>query len=173
MEDLDKLDGMAAQADAGAVSMDTPLGEDGHTGTELVPMGPDYMIEARGAVDMFAALVVGYAPKAESVWTEPAKHRTAAALAPVMEKYAFSFGSMPPELTLLIVAGPLLWQSSRIVAAQMAEEKAKAKKDAKPDKAAPSVADVMDQATQPAAPTGQPEPAPATPVHSQMALYKK
>lgn len=169
MEELDKLDGMAAQADAGAVSMDTPQSEEGQGG-ELVPMGPDYMIEARGAVDMFAALVVGYAPKAADVWTDQAKHRTAAALAPVMEKYAFSFGSMPPELTLLIVAGPLLWQSSRIVAAQMAEEKAKAKKDTKPEQAT-TVTDVMEQAAQPK-PTGQPEAAPATPVHDQVRLYK-
>lgn len=170
MEDLDKLDGMAAQADAGALSMDTPPGDNGQ-GTELVPMGPDYMIEARGTVDMFAALVVGYAPKAESVWTDQAKQRTAAALAPVMEKYAFSFGNMPPELTLLIVAGPLLWQTSRIVAAQMAEEKAKAKKDAKPDQAPGTVTSAMEQAVQPQAPTGQPEPAPATPVHDQVRLY--
>ena len=172
MEDLDKLDNLAAQADAGAVSMDNPPGEDGQ-GTELVPMGPDYMLEARGTVDMFAALVVGYAPKAESVWTDQAKQRTAAALAPVMEKYAFSFGNMPPELTLMIVAGPLLWQTSRIVAAQMAEEKAKAKKDAKPKDEPGSVVDTMTQAAQPAAPTGQPEPGPAVPVHPQMALYKK
>lgn len=170
MEDLDKLDGIAEQADAGAVSMDTQPGEDGQGG-ELVPMGPDYMLEARGTVDMFAALVVGYAPKAESVWTDQAKQRTAAALAPVMEKYGFSFGNMPPELTLLIVAGPLLWQTSRIVAAQMADEKAKAAKDkpAKPDQAA-TVADVMDKAAQP---TGQPEDAPPTPVHDQMRLYQK
>ena len=171
MEDLDRLDNIAAQADAGAVSMDTPQDAEGQ-GTELVPMGPDYMMEARGTVDMFAALVVGYAPKAESVWTEAAKSRTAAALAPVMEKYAFSFGSMPPELTLLIVAGPLLWQTSRIVAAQMAEEKAKAKKEDKPKADTTSVADAMAQAAQPQ-PTGQPEPAPATPMHDQMRLYQK
>ena len=32
----------------------------------------------------------------------------AAALVPVMEKYGFSFGNLPPELTFVVVAGPLL-----------------------------------------------------------------
>jgi len=120
-------------------------------------------------VDMFAAMAVGYAPKADSVWTEQAKARTAMALAPVMEKYAFSFGAMPPELTLIIVAGPLLWQTSKLVAAQMAEEKAKAKpKEAKPEQKA---GDTISEAT--AKPVGQWENAPSPPVHPQMALYQK
>lgn len=163
MDDLDNLQGVAAAADSGAAALDGAEAP----GNELVAQqGPDYMNEARGAVDMFAAMAVGYAPKAESVWTEQAKNRTAAALAPVMEKYAFSFGAMPPELTLLIVAGPLLWQTSRIVAAQMAEEKAKAKPKAKEGQG--------DNITETVAkPTGQPEQAPAAPVHPQMALYQK
>lgn len=176
MSDLDNLDGLAAQADAGAVSMDTPPGPDGQgPGTELASVGPDYLTEARGIVDMFAAMVVGYAPKAESVWTDPDKSRTAAALAPVMKKYAFTLGGMPCELALIIVAGPLLWQSSKIVAAQMAEKKAKAAKDAKDAKASQgdTVSDAMVKAAQPAAPTGQPENAPATPVHDQMRLYQR
>lgn len=161
--DLDNLDHLATQADAGAIAIDTPQGAEGEGG-ELVAQGPDYMIEARGTVDMFTAMMVGYAPKCESVWTEPAKARTAAALAPVMEKYGFNFGSMPPELTLIIVAGPLLWQSSRIVAAQMAEDKAKAAKE-KPK------AEKPDPMTMAAQPTGQPESAPAQEVHDQVKLY--
>lgn len=161
--DLDNLDHLATQADAGAVSIDNPQEAEGQGG-ELAPQGPDYMIEARGTVDMVTAMIVGYAPKCESVWTEPAKARTAAALAPVMEKYGFNFGAMPPELTLIIVAGPLLWQSSRIVAAQMAEDKAKAAKE-KPK------AEKPDPLTMAAQPTGQPEPAPAQEVHDQVKLY--
>lgn len=159
--DLDNLDHIATQADAGAISMDTPPGEEG----EVISQGPDYMTEARGTVDMFAAMIVGYAPKAEGVWTEPAKARTAAALAPVLEKYGFSFGALPPELTLMIVAGPLLWQSSRIVATQMAEEKAKAEKEK------PKV-DTTDPMTMAAQPVGQYEQAPAQEVHDQVKLYK-
>lgn len=162
--DLDNLDHLATQADAGAVSMDTPPGAEGQGG-ELAPPGPDYLTEARGTVDMFTAMMVGYAPKCEAVWTEPAKARTAAALAPVMEKYGFNFGAMPPELTLIIVAGPLLWQSSRIVAAQMAEDKAKAAKE-KPKEEKP------DPMTMAAQPVGQFEEAPAQEVHDQVKLYK-
>jgi hypothetical protein len=161
--DLDNLEHIAASADAGAMSMDTPHNEDGHG--EAIAQGPDYYTEARGTVDMFAAMVVGYAPKAESVWTEQAKARTAAALAPVMEKYNFSFGAMPPELTLMIVAGPLLWQSSRIVAAQMAEEKAKAEAKKPKDEA-------TDPLTMAAKPVGQYEEAPAQEVHDQVKLYQ-
>lgn len=161
--DLDNLDHIATQADAGAISMDTPQAAEGQGG-ELAPQGPDYFIEARGTVDMFTAMIVGYAPKCESVWTEPAKARTAAALAPVMEKYGFNFGAMPPELTLIIVAGPLLWQSSRIVAAQMAEDKAKAAKE-KPK------AEKPDPMTMAAQPVGQFEQAPAQEVHDQVKLY--
>jgi hypothetical protein len=77
---------------------------------------------------MFTGFLVGYAPAAAGIWTPEAKQRTAAALVPVMEKYGFSFGALPPEITLLIVAGPLLWQSSRVVAQQIEADKAKAVK---------------------------------------------
>ena len=167
MDELDNLQGVAAAADSSAAALD---GQNQTSGTEVavIEQGPDFMTEARGMVDMFAAMAVGYAPKAESVWTEQAKARTAAALVPVREKYAFSLGAMPPELTLIIVAGPLLWQTSKIVAAQMAEEKAKTKPKEK-DKPADGqgISEVV------AKPTGQPEQAPATPTHSQMALYQK
>lgn len=163
MSDLDQLDHIAATADAGAISMDTPPNAEGEG--EAIAQAPDYFTEARGTVDMFAAMVVGYAPKAESVWTEQAKTRTAAALAPVMEKYGFSFGALPPELTLMIVAGPLLWQSSRIVAAQMAEEKAKA--EAKKPKE-----EATDPLTMATKPVGQYDEAPAQEVHDQVKLYQ-
>lgn len=169
MDELDNLQGVAAAADAGATEMD---GQNMAPGTEVatVEQGPNYAMEARGMVDMFAAMAVGYAPKAESVWTEQAKARTAMALAPVMEKYSFSFGAMPPELTLVIVAGPLLWQTSKLVAAQMAEEKAKAKtKDAEKPKT--KAGDTITEAAE--KPVGQWENAPAAPTHPQMALYQK
>jgi hypothetical protein len=163
-QDLENLEQVAQQADGGAATVDESTGEE-------VPQGADYGIEARGAVDMFAAMVVGYAPKAEKVWTDAAKHRTAAALAPVMEKYGFSFGALPPELTLMIVAGPLLWQSSRIVAAQMAEEKAKSEPPPKVEKSAVEVAATE---TQPLAekPVGQWEETPKPEVHPQVKLYQ-
>lgn len=154
--ELDQLAAQAAAADAGAVAMDTPP-EDG----QQEQQGPDYAIEARGTVDMITAMIVGYAPKTESVWTDAAKGRVAMALAPVLEKYGFSFGSMPCELTLAIVAGPLLWQSSRIVAAQMAEDKAKAQ----PKKA--------EQVQNSATPEPEVHEAPKPVMHPQMALYQK
>lgn len=116
--DLNNLQGLAAQADAEAIALDTPAEGQGAE-VQAGPQAPDYQIEASGAVDTFAAFVVGFAPKAESLWTDKAKARTAAALAPVLEKYNFSFGVLPPEVTFILVAGPLLWQTSRVVAAQI------------------------------------------------------
>lgn len=167
MDELDNLQGVAAAADAGAAEADG-LNQAPGTEVAVIEQGPDYLTEARGMVDVFAAMAVGYAPKAEAVWTEPAKARTAAALAPVLEKYAFSLGAMPPELTLIIVAGPLLWQTSKLVAAQMADDKAKAKPKApEPAQAGEAISEAVEK------PVGQWESAPEPPTHPQMALYRK
>lgn len=137
MSDLDQLDSVAAAADAGAAAADGVAVQD--AGQALQDTGPNYGGEAAGAVDMFTSMLVGYAPATASIWTDEAKARTAAALAPVMEKYGFSFGSLPPEITLLVVAGPLVWQSSRVVAAQMEADKAKAAQVAAPKHPAPYI----------------------------------
>jgi hypothetical protein len=160
--ELDALAGVAAAADAGAIEADN-VGQQ-QEGGEVVPAGPDYGHEATGAVDMFTGLLVGYAPAAADIWTPEAKQRTAAALVPVMEKYGFSFGNLPPELTFVVVAGPLLWQSARVVGNQAAKDKAQAQAKAqerKPDGIAAAAA----------APGGY-ETAPAPAVHPQTALYK-
>lgn len=126
MNELDQLDHIAAAADEGAAIADN--------GGQALPVetGPDFGNEAAGMVDMVTGLLIGYAPGTAAIWTPEAKQRTAAALVPVMEKYGFSFGALPPEITLLVVAGPLLWQSSRVVAAQIEADKAKAATQRKP-----------------------------------------
>lgn len=129
------LDHIAQEADNLGAST-VPVEEGGTLGA---PPPVDYATEAAGAVDMFAALVNGYCPNTEPLWSAAVRIRVSGALAPVMEKYQFTFGNLPPELTFIIVAGPVLWQTSRVVAAQMAAEKAttvKAKPEAKPEAAA-------------------------------------
>lgn len=174
--ELDQLDGLVAQADAGAASLDAPAVA-GEGGELAAPQGPDFAGEARGMVDMFAALVVGYAPKAEPLWGEGTKARVSMALAPVLEKYGFTLGAMPCELTLIVVAGPVLWQTSRVVAAQMNTDKGLAQAKAKKSEAA-QVADPITAATDPT-PAAPPAPADGAPtagpvpvVHPQMALYR-
>lgn len=154
MGDLDQLHGLALATDAEALppqAEQPQIGEDG----QPLPPPPDFATEAAGAVDMFAALVVGWCPKAETIWTTETKGRIAGALVPVMEKYGFTFGNMPPEIMLIVVAGPPLWQSSRLVAEQINAERA-------------------EQAKQPARQVSAPpeDVAPATPVHAQMGLYQ-
>jgi hypothetical protein len=130
MSDLDNMQHIAASADAGAIEADAAargpeLDENGQPVAVAAPV--DYGQEAAAVVDVFSALATGYAPACADIWTPEAKARTAQALGPVLEKYGFSLGTMPPELTLAIVAGPLLWQTARTMATHTAQEKAKAR----------------------------------------------
>lgn len=150
--ELNQLHGLALEADALALPpAPPPVGEDG----QPLPPPPDFVTEAAGAVDMFSALVVGYCPTAETIWTVETKGRIAAALAPVMEKYGVTFGTLPPEITLIFVAGPPLWQSSKLVAQQINADKAKAAEE-KPRQ--------VQQAQQAETPIQE--------VHAQMGLYR-
>lgn len=152
MNTLDNLDTIAADADAGALALD-PVAQ---AEAQAAANAPDFGREATIAVDMFAGLLCGFAPKCETIWTTQAKQRTAQALAPVLEKYGVTMESLPVELGLVIVAGPLLWQSSKVVAAQI-----EADRRAKP-------IDAQAKEANPAPETGE---APAAPVHPQTALY--
>lgn len=156
--ELDSLHGLALEADAAALPPPAEVPAMDEAGNPLPPP-PDFLTEAQGAVDMFSALVVGWCPKAAGIWSDDTKGRIAGALAPVMEKYGFSFGAMPPELTLLIVAGPPLWQSSRLVAEQINEDRGKK-------------AEQSGQQPAVVAPKQSEDEAPAVMVHSQMGLYQ-
>ena len=156
--DLDQLDNLAANIDAehaGALPDGSLIADQ--------PPPKNYAIEASATVDTFAALVGGYCPPAGALWDETRKQAVSAALVPVMEKYGFSLGALPPELTLIIVAGPLLYQTSKMIAGQMAQDKAKAKP-------APTInAATGDTAQQP---PGAIHEAPEVLKHPQTALYK-
>lgn len=151
MDDLDNLTAQAAEADAGAIALDPAAQADAQAQAPA-----DFNREATIAVDMFAGLLCGFAPKCESIWTTQAKDRTAKALAPVLEKYGVTMDTLPVELGLVIVAGPLLWQSSKVVAAQIEADR----------RARPVDAQVKE--ANPAPESGQ---APAAPVHEQVKLY--
>lgn len=163
---LEALGGMAAAVDAEVGGL-TPENFEagapaGAPAGPMVPAGPDYGAEAAACVEIFAGLVCGVAPKAAAIWTPEARERTGAALAPVMAKYGVSLGAIPPELTLAVVAGPLLWQSARAVAAQVEESQAEAARRRR-------------EAGQGVAMEANPAPesglAPAPIGHEQMALY--
>lgn len=151
MTDLDQLDGMATEADIGAKALD-PVDPN----APLPPAVVDYPIEARKMVDMLGGLIAGYSPQCGPLWNAPTRERIAEALAPVLVKYNVTMGAIPPEITLLFIAGPVLYQSSKIIAHQMNAEKKAAQ-------------DVQDAVIKPAhiAPTDTPE----APVSPQTALY--
>lgn len=171
MDDIATLEAMAASADlnpnapapAGVVASDAPA--------ELPPPGPDE--QALDLVNGFAGLLTGYAPATEAVWTEEARQRSAAVIAPLMVKYNFSLMAIPPELTAAMVVGPLLYRSAGIVAEKIKADRAEA--EAKAAAARGGAGKQVHQAQQ----RGQVAPgatedgsAPAAPAHPQMALYK-
>ena len=47
-----------------------------------------------------------------------------------MEKYGVSFGALPPEFTLLLVAGPPLYQSSKLIGDAIQKKRREAEKKA-------------------------------------------
>lgn len=170
MQDLDTLEALAVSADqnpnapapAGVVASAVPA--------EPLPPGPDE--QALDLVNAFAGFVVGYAPDTAVVWTEEARGRSAAALAPLMVKYNISLMAIPPELTAAIVVGPLLYRSATIVG-----EKIKADRAAAAAKKAETAPPGTRQAAQ-AAETRTIAPGatedgsgPAVAVHPQMGLY--
>jgi hypothetical protein len=159
--ELAGLASLAAEADQSAAAVAAP-GDP--TAPELPAPGPDYANEAAGMVDMLGAMICGYSPACAPLWGADTKQRMALSVAPVMEKYGFSFGAMPCELTALVVCGPVLYQSARIIGAQMAEDKAKAGQ-AQQQAAARNAAGLPEPKA--------PDDAPAAAVHPQMALYKQ
>lgn len=118
---LDHLDDLAAQVDADT----TGTLPDGSLITDQ-PAPTDYQTEAAGTVDMIAAMIGGYCAPAGDLFTDDKKRAVVGALVPVMVKYQFSLGALPCELTLIIVAGPLMYQASKLVANQMRQEQAQA-----------------------------------------------
>lgn len=118
---LDQLAGVAAAADLATADIENP----GAPEAEAVPAAPDYATEASGLTDIVAALITGYEPRTVPLWGDERKAQIAAALAPVMQKYNLTLGNMPPELTLLVMAGPPLYQSMRIIAERMKPQQGK------------------------------------------------
>lgn len=158
--ELNGLAGLAAEVDGGAAAVSAPGDPNA---PEVAPAGPDYGTEAAGAVDMLGAMICGYSPACAPLWNDEKKGAMAASIAPVMEKYGFTFGAMPVELVALITCGPVLYQSARVIGAQMAEDKAKA------------AAAQRQAAANNAGPVAPSQAASETPVperHPQMDLYK-
>lgn len=112
--ELDKLEQQAINADqAAGLAVN---GEGQTVEAAEMPEPVDYSREAAATVDTFAALACGFAPDVAHLWGDDTKKSIAGALAPVLEKYGMTLGNIPPEVTLLIVAGPTLWQTARIMA---------------------------------------------------------
>lgn len=161
MDELEKLAGMAAEADAAAAGA-VPGAALGAPGPEAPPPEATRLDQANDLVTMFSGLVIGYVPETALVFTPEANARCAMALAPVMEKYNWSMDAMPCELVAAVVVGPVIYSAGKMVMAKIQAERAQV--------AAPAGGPAA-----PGMPFGAPvsdNVAPASGQHPQMALYK-
>lgn len=152
--DLDAMQAEADRVDGAALGVDL-------AGGEPVPAAIDYHLEASKMIDTIAAMLVGYCPPTAAVWVPERKAAVIEALVPVMQKYGITMDYLPCELVLIMVAGPALYQTAKLVAAQMREDVKKAAAE-RANNPAPD---------KPAKP-GEVSGAPSTAVHPQTALYK-
>ncbi|WP_250479127.1 MULTISPECIES: hypothetical protein [unclassified Caballeronia] len=121
------LGGMAADIDGQAHEAMNPGAA--QAAAEAAAAAPDYLTEAKGTVEFLGAMLDGYAPGAGF---KPAEvERMSMAVAPVMEKYGFTLGAMPCELVALIVCGPVLYNSAKVVAAKLRADQAEAAREAR------------------------------------------
>lgn len=74
--------------------------------------------EAEMAVDLFADMAIAYEASVEKFWPASTRKRVVVALAAVLKKYNFSL-LRSPELALIAVAGPVLFQTSKAIAQAM------------------------------------------------------
>lgn len=85
---------------------------------EPLPAG-SYQDDAKTCVGMFVEFSVMYCADVAPLWPEKKQQQVAVAVARVFEKYNFSFARFGPEIALIMVAGPVLWQTSKVIAQQM------------------------------------------------------
>ncbi|CAE6822062.1 hypothetical protein [Paraburkholderia nemoris] len=119
---LDALGGMVGAIDAEAAAALNPQMSASAPGIQ-VDTGPDYHKGACGLVDLASAALDGYAPGAG--WGDEKRAVMAASIAPVLEKYGWDIeGNTPCELVALFVCGPALYQSAKLVALKIAQDRA-------------------------------------------------
>lgn len=170
--DLAGLANLAAGVDEEVREVEQP-GQAGDAAMPGAPQGPDYLTEARSMVDLGGALVTGYCPEAVVHWSDETKGNMAASLAPVMEKYGWTTGGMPVELTAALVCGPVVWASAQLIKAKIARERAAAIEAAQPPRPrepAPFSSPIVPRETAPAS-AEQTPPIPGE-TAGQMALSK-
>ncbi|PMS38858.1 hypothetical protein [Trinickia symbiotica] len=114
------LGGMAAEIDSQAEATLNPGAA--QAAADAAANAPDYLRGASGIVDLVSAMLDGYAPGAG--WKDDQRARMAASVAPVLEKYGFDIeSSVPCELVALMVCGPALYQSAKIVALKIQSDR--------------------------------------------------
>ena len=107
---------LAALAQSIVDSPGVPGAAAGEPSAEPASAPTDYDREAEMAVDLFADMAVAYQKSVAEFWPQKTRKSVAVALAAVLKKYNFSLFASP-ELALIFVAGPPLYQTSRAIAA--------------------------------------------------------
>jgi hypothetical protein len=86
---------------------------DAATGQPIAPT--DYGTEAAMLLSTLVLIAAPFFPSIPRIWTDAKQKAVAAATAPVMEKYGFTLGDFmgayKEEITLLVVAGPVILET--------------------------------------------------------------
>lgn len=99
---------------------------DAATGQPIAPT--DYGTEAAMLLSTLVLIAAPFFPSIPRIWTDAKRKAVAAAAAPVMEKYGFTLGDFmgayKEEITLLVVAGPVILETIDGIKADRAAAKA-------------------------------------------------
>jgi hypothetical protein len=79
----------------------------------------EYQTDAAMCVDMFVELSIDYCAEVAPLWPDDKRKKIASTLGAVFKKYNFTFARFGPELAFAVAAGPVLWQTSKVIALQM------------------------------------------------------
>ncbi len=110
--EIDQLAGRISETE-----IDPTLDPQDHADLDVPPA--TFLDDASLCVDMFVMFAVEHTPAVEPLWPEPKKRTVSKALAKVFEKYNFSFARFGPEIALVVAAGPVLYQTSKVIALHM------------------------------------------------------
>ncbi len=78
-----------------------------------------FLDDASMTVDLFVMFATDYCKEVGPLWPKEKKETVSKALSLVFKKYNFSFARFGPEIGLLVVAGPVLYQTSKVIALSM------------------------------------------------------
>lgn len=114
--EIDQLAGRISETET-LPGAEDPGQDPEHADLDAAPAS--FLDDASMCVDLFVMFAIEYCPPVEPLWPKDKKQKVSQALSVVFKKYNFSFARFGPEIGLLVVAGPVLYQTSKMIALHM------------------------------------------------------